>query len=334
MTSEEKNKLNDFLNKKQAVDDFEKEALEGFSQYSMHELELLKQKTDAKAEKLFEKKNKRVTFWLTAAIVVFCMGLLIKLFIPTESIVNNSKIAINNKLESDVEKLKEEQFNNDTETSVLKRSNENSLQNKDSQANLTQKTTSEASPNKTEPNKVQVPKSDMIDPVTTLSKGLEEKPNLPAEEKNYAASGSIVKDEESKAETKSTSLINSEKKEESKKKTSTADKISTSAPAQYGLEDGDVAISENNLYYDGGDKKLISDLRELLKTINLNTAFDVLIMVNDKSEISSVEFIDERELTKDEKNSIKKEIKKLTKFKYKIQPSKNTKSHYKIIYRP
>lgn len=174
----------------------------------------------------------------------------------------------------------------------------------------------------------------MVDPVTTLSKGLEEKPNLPSEEKNYAASGAIIIDEESKAETKSTTLINSEKKEESKKKTSTTDKVSAAAPAQYGLEDGDVAISENNLYYDGGDKKLISDLRELLKTINLNTAFDVLIMVNDKSEISSVEFIDERELTKDEKNSIKKEIKKLTKFKYKIQPSKNTKSHYKIIYRP
>ena len=58
MSNEDKNILNDFLNKQQAVDDFEKEALEGFSQLSNQEITALKHKTDDKAEKLFDKKNK------------------------------------------------------------------------------------------------------------------------------------------------------------------------------------------------------------------------------------------------------------------------------------
>ena len=81
MSNEDKNILNDFLNKQQAVDDFEKEALEGFSQLSNQEITALKHKTDDKAEKLFDKKNKPAFYWIAAAVIIICMGLLIKLFI-------------------------------------------------------------------------------------------------------------------------------------------------------------------------------------------------------------------------------------------------------------
>jgi hypothetical protein len=331
MSNEDKNILNDFLNKQQVVDDFDKDALEGYSQLSIQEITELKQKTDNKAEKLFEKKNKRAAYWIAAAVIIVCMGLLVKLFIPTNEFINTKNVAINNNTENNIEKPKDVSASKVSELSPDLKEND-LVQNEESSSTKNQVSRNNLSPEKSKTDNYQTATGALNEPVTSLAKSLEEKPNLSPIEKESKESFADANDDVAKAETKSEMLIDGEKKESVKKKTSALDKNTPSAPAQAAI--GDELITENNLYYEGGDKKLTSDLRDLLKTINLNTAFDILISVNDKLEITTVEFIDERELSKDEKNLIKKEIKKLSKFKYKTQPTKNTKSQYKIIYRP
>ncbi|MFN8229754.1 MAG: hypothetical protein U0V03_02405 [Bacteroidia bacterium] len=331
MSNEDKNILNDFLNKQQAVDDFEKEALEGFSQLSNQEITALKHKTDDKAEKLFDKKNKPAFYWIAAAVIIICMGLLIKLFIPSNEFINKNNVAINNNAEKEIEQPKDE-FNSKV-AELSSSTNENNLtQKEESSSKSNQVSRNNLTPEKSKSDNYQTATGALNEPVKSLSKNIDEQTNLSPTEKESKQPFADANDDMAKAETKSEMLSDGEKKESVKKKVSALDKNTPSAPAQAAM--GDEVITVNNLYYEGGDKNLTSDLRDLLKTINLNTAFDVLISVNDELEVTTVEFIDERELSKDEKNLIKKEIKKLSKFKYKTQPTKNSKSQYKIIYRP
>ncbi len=340
MSDQDKDILTDFLDNSSGTDAFEKEALEGFESIaSKEELIELKKKTDAKAEILFQKKANKPLVWAAAAVLLITFGLLIKLFLPTNELIKSNDLALHEKPATGGEDVKASEPVSETtaETKNLEQVIEKKPL-KRAEGKKDEAVTQKQAPLESPPAKLAEVKED--------SKSIKD-----VEAEELSADMAVVDNTKSEAMTggavaKTTSSIReysdkdglakeSKRKEKSSKKSNAEVEVQY-APASPGVvkPEDDLRETESNLFYLGGDKALIYDLREKLKLIELNSPFDALITITDEKKITAVEFVDERDLSKDELKRIKNEIKSLEKFNFKVTPAKKTKFTYKIIYRP
>lgn len=341
MSDKENNILTNFLEDSSDKDAFEKEAMEGFESLASKEEAIeLKKKTDARAEVLFQKKANKPFVWAAAAVLIIAFSLLIKFFLPSNELIKSNNIALNEKpaIIQDEKKVNEPT----TETTVTK----NTEQTEESKPMKRAEGKKDESINQKQP-------PAESSPMAKLNSSKEELNSNKDVEAEQASADVNTFSETAKSEsfaggvpvtaTGNTGdasdkevLAKQLKLKEKSTKKSLPSKVTNNAPAapaNVKLED-DLKETESNLYYIGGDKALIADLREKLKLIELNSPFDALITITDEKKITTVEFIDERDLSKDELKRIKNEIKSLEKFNFKVIPAKKTKFTYKIIYRP
>ncbi|MFN7911785.1 MAG: hypothetical protein ACK5QC_08155 [Bacteroidota bacterium] len=341
MSDQEKDILTNFLDNTSSKDAFEKEALEGFKSIgSKEEIIELKKKTDAQAELLFQKKANKPLVWVAAAILIITFGLIIKFFLPSNDLIKDNDLALHEKTVTGAQEVKSAE---PAAPNVIDLKNEDQfIENKplsrvDSKKDEVVK--QEQSPNESPIGKLSSLKEDV-----KSTKDVEEEEvsadvalvSEAAKSESFAGGVPFTSTGSVREASDKDALAKESKRNEKSKKKSALTIEPTNAPASPGkvkLED-DLNESESNLFYIGGDKALITDLREKLKIIQLNSPFDALITITDEKKITIVEFVDERDLSKDELKQIKNEIKSLEKFDFKVPPTKKTKFTYKIIYRP
>lgn len=343
MSDHDKDILTNFLDNSSGKDAFEKEALEGFeSLASKEEVIDLKKKTDAKASMLFQKKANKPLVWVAAAVLIITFGLLIKFFLPSNVLFQNNDLALQ---EKNIKGGVENKSANPPAPAVIDSKNvEQSIENKPLSRKDSKKDEviqqEQPPPNESALGKLSSIKEDIKSTKDVEAEQVSDDVALVSEaakSESFAGGLPVTATGAGVAEVSDKNALAKEsKRKEQPTKKNAPNAVATNAPASavsVKLDD-DLKESESNLYYIGGDKALIADLREKLKVIELNSPFDALITITDEKNIISVEFVDERDLSKDELKRIKNEIKSLEKFNFKVVPIKKTKFTYKIIYRP
>ena len=340
MSDQNKDRLTDFLDNSESKDAFEKEALEGFESIaSKEEIKELKKKTDSKAEVLFQKKAIKPLVWAAAAVLLITFGLLIKLFLPTNELIKSNDLALHEKPATGGEEIKANEPI--SETTVETKNLEQVIEKKPLsrvEGKKDEIVTQKQAPLESPPAKLAEVKEDPKSMKDVEAEDLSADIAAVDNNKSETMTGGAVANNTSSIRELSDKVVlakESKRKEKSSKK-SNAEAEVKNAPASPGVAkpEEDLRETESNLFYLGGDKALISDLREKLKLIELNLPFDALITITDEKKITAVEFVDERDLSKDELKQIKNELKTLEKFNFKVTPAKKTKFTYRIIYRP
>lgn len=91
---------------------------------------------------------------------------------------------------------------------------------------------------------------------------------------------------------------------------------------------------DNQCYYSGGETDLTKDIREKLKAKNADKKFDAVLYINEKKEVSKINFTNAYDLTSDDKTKVTEVLKSLSKFNFYIAPNTKTLFEYKVQYRP
>jgi hypothetical protein len=358
--------LKDFLDKKnqenQSMDDFEKEAMEGFDMLKDEkEIADLKNALDQKiySEVFSEKKKSPAVYWYAAAGLLLVIGFSVYFVLGTGAVKEN-KIAIHKEEApkdkgDEIQKIitAESAKNKSLEykqpespmkaTTPVVESGEGKAGKKEKEYDLQEESISArndalatqgtgaggvaVSATKPQPQAIPLP-----EPATEEGDALKQ---AKAEEQGN-------KDEHKKAVVAETMLAMESKDDR------TAEKAASKKPYRARAEESPVTtynapaatgaaamdIAGFLCYYEGGDATLHRDVKDKLKDNDLLQKFDATLYINERKKVEKAEITNAYGLNKEQQEKIIEVLKKLDKFKFNIKPQSGELTEYKLVFRP
>ncbi len=324
-------KLKDFLLQKpeESLDDFEREALEGFAMLeSGTEILNLKAETDRKVyEKLQGRPARKTVYWFAAAGLVLCIGLAV-FFVSQNITVHEQNLAIEQKVygpgeaqaDSPVPESKPEGLEKaaspSNESSVdkgsgssTKKVEKDGLLSDDSKPTGTLDETKKEEPQRL---REDLSASGLSAPEPPSAY----QPAAPSTLKNTNATDQGAEamsqetvprnDEFSEADESNVKAVKAKSQSPERKKD--METVLAASPAA-----GQTEISAS-CSYPGGDAELRKELTKQLNAKSINKAFAVRLFISKKGKVERVEFIDASSFSKEEKQKLEQVLKQLSKF--------------------
>lgn len=90
----------------------------------------------------------------------------------------------------------------------------------------------------------------------------------------------------------------------------------------------------SNCYYTGGDAALNEELKQKLILKELNFSFEAILFINEKKKVENVKFTNAFSLTSEQQKQIIELLKTLDKFNFKLKLKETELFEYRIVFRP
>ncbi len=358
--------LKDFLGKKnqehQGMDDFEKEAMEGFDMLKDEkEIVDLKNALDQKiyGEVFSEKKKSRGVYWYAAAGLLLVIGFSVYFILGTGAVKENtlaihkeepSKDAKGDEIQKIItdesEKTKNLEYKQPERHAKTAPSDVESRKGKAGKKEKEYDLQEESVSARNDAFANQGAGSGGVAisaPKPQSQAVIVAEPAMEAGDGVKQAKAEALKDEDKKAVAAETMLAMESKDdrttEKASKKTYRArpeeSPVATyNAPAVAGAGAATMDIAGFLCYYEGGDGVLQRDVKDKLKDNDLIQKFDATLFINEKKKVEKAEITNAYSLSKEQQEKIINVLKKLDKFKFNIKPESNKLTEYKLVFRP
>ena len=363
----ENRKLKELLNKNKGsegtpLDDFEKEALEGFATLKNEEEILdLKEKLDTRVYKeVFTRERKPAkTYWYAAAGLLLIIGFSVY-FLQNSSLKEREDLAIGSQKAEAIDEIQtvidaQAQSSKTKEPEFKQAAPAEKLQEAEKTTAL-ENTAYETAPDR-KPEKTVVVESyddnvsaksaagyaqerEANEPAATLSKNSEEKKDSrqpardmkdEAAELDKAPQAEIVQAAPAITAQDQDKLASTEGKRKKSLKRTKA-KEGESNLNSYTLAPQGAVAPMPSCYYTGGDQALHKDVKKALVAKNLLQKFDASLYINTKKKVEKVVFTNAYELNTAQQKKITEVLKQLEKFNF-SEPSSFL-IEYKLVFRP
>ncbi len=331
-------KLNDLLNKNSqadnSFDNFDKEALEGFSMLK-NEAEAFELKVELDKDvytKVIttQKNDNKKNYWLAAAGLFLVVGFSIYV-LKNNSIETKHDIAINQPTRTvgtkpkQIVTLKQETDKQESLSTPVIPSRKHSLTSQNVIPTI--KAIEDVAVAKTNNNKITALSADdamestvvASQPMAATEKILK-KPTI----ENDEESDLVIHENKFEINNGSVALAEQEAAVSSKSKK----RISEN---QYAAKTNPVA---NTCFYTGGDDSLRKDLKEKLTEKSIDKTFEAILFINKNKTVDKVEFINASKLNRQEQKQLIEILKTLNKFDFKSNPITEILSEYRLVYNP
>lgn len=353
-------KLKELLDQKGAdnpsLDDFEKEALEGFAMLdSLEDAFDQKDKLDARIyQKVFaeEKKSRRGTYWFAAAGLFLVIGF--SIYFIRDSGLDKKEVAV----QQDVSGISEQEPKAPAELDLKVPAPEDKKEtfkdqgtlheNQDALTVSSKETESPAQPKKA------ITFSDDVDNNSTSGESVQvgfASQEMSAVAVNTAAkpaSAPDPKEEEDLSEDLKKQPVEEKAKEErladkeviissevatkNKKALKKSDRSKGSMSPAATVNPAGGAFDSTIAFYTGGEEALMKDLKALLEPKNLLFKFDATLFINEKKEVETAIFTEYSALNRSRQKEVLEVLKKLNKFS--SGGTAKTPLQYKLVFRP
>ncbi|WP_317896611.1 hypothetical protein [Aurantibacillus circumpalustris] len=352
-----KNFLNSSKNDSNApMDDFDKEAMEGFANLDEEEILDLKTKLDSRAysEIFITEKKSNMAYWYAAAGLFLVVGFSIY-FILNSSLSKREDLALeSNSLPKDeIQKTLETQ-NEKTSSSVLTdelKHNETVSAKKPQEKNAMTFKNNQKEPEAENNKEIRSADQKLV---STADKELPATINESALAVNNVmrvkavpmVSAPVAADDryvskEDLAENKQNKTLEEEeevasiraKKKEGLAKTSRTKKDDDAMAAGVSISSADLS-NVNTCQYAGGESALIKELNTRLKAKNLLQKFDATLYITAEGKVDKVVYTNSFDLSKEQQSQVTELLKGLDKFKFTNPTSSETLAEYTLVFRP
>ena len=339
----------------EGLDDFEKEALDGFIMLDNDEDPIaLKEKLDARIHTEVFSKEKKSTplYWLAAAGLAFVIGLSIFFIVNNQALeTKKSNLAIASPKKAPQEEIPNVINQEQTSAAPIELKKSNSATHvEDDEKKLTssrarEKTSDLVVAAKQQPittalaynaeTEVEGQKEVMAAPPVQAAKGVLEG-EIPANKDNDEGQQDVVSNyDDKKIGSITKEASGSVAKNESKKQKQAAPEMASSVSfAEPSKNKENLPTTNANCFYIGGETTLNKEVKEELASKKITAAFSATLFINKKAKVEKVEFTDSKAITADEQKIITATLTSLKDFRIIKWPKKTNLIEYSFVFKP
>lgn len=339
----------------EGLDDFEKEALDGFAKLDNDEDAIaLKEKLDTRIHSEVFSKEKKSTplYWLAAAGLVFVIGLSIFFMLNNQALeTKKSDLAIAALKKAPQEEIPNVINQGQTSAAPIETKKSNSKTNleedekKLASSRAIEKTSDLVVAAKQQPIKTALAydaeteaeeqKEVMAAPPFQTAKGVLEY-EIPANKDNDEGQNDVASNYDDKkiggvTKAASGSVDNNESKKQKQAAPEMTSSVSFTQPSK---NKENLSTTNANCFYVGGETALNKEVKEKLASKKITTAFSATLFINKKAKVKKVEFANSKAITADEQKIITAALTSLKDFRIVKWPKNTNLIEYSFVFKP
>jgi hypothetical protein len=336
------------------LDDFEKEALDGFAVLDNDEDAIaLKEKLDTRIHSEVFSKEKKATplYWLAAAGLLLVIGLSVFFMVNNQALeTKKSDLAIASPKIASQEEIPNviNQEQSSAATIELKKSNSTTNLNDDKKPTASLAAREKAADlglaNKQQPitaaaydmeNEVEERKEVMTTPPVQTTSSVLADEMLANKDSDQGQNDGVGNNNDKKLAEGTTAASGAVTKNESKRQKQAAPEIASSVGANEPFKNKEsLAIANTNCFYIGGEAALTKEVKQKLAIMKITAPFSARLFITKKAKVEKVEFIDNTAVTADEQKLITAALNSLKDFRIIKWPKNTTLIEYSFVFKP